>query len=119
MPQNRFPSRVFSKGEDPDARFSLANERTFLSWIRTSLALAALGAALESIELDLSPGPRLAASIVLLSIAAIGPLHAWIRWCRVETAMREGRPLPSPGLALPVVGAIVVAVILLIWAVLA
>jgi putative membrane protein len=37
----RFPRWVYGAGDEPDARFSLANERTFLAWIRTSLALSA------------------------------------------------------------------------------
>ncbi len=43
----RFPRQVFDRGEEPDARFTLANERTFLAWIRTSLALLAGGVALH------------------------------------------------------------------------
>ena len=35
----RFPARVYRAGTEPDPRFTLANERTFLAWIRTSLAL--------------------------------------------------------------------------------
>ncbi len=31
-------------GEAPDYRFSLANERTFLAWIRTALGFLAAGA---------------------------------------------------------------------------
>jgi putative membrane protein len=34
-----------SSSSDPDYRFSLANERTFLAWIRTALALVAGGVA--------------------------------------------------------------------------
>jgi putative membrane protein len=33
--------RWYDEGVDPDRRYSLANERTFLAWIRTSLALVA------------------------------------------------------------------------------
>ena len=46
----RFPRQVYGHGEDPDPRFSLANERTFLAWIRTTLALLAAGVALEAVE---------------------------------------------------------------------
>ena len=34
----RFPRGVFARGTDPDPRFTLANECTFLAWVRTSLA---------------------------------------------------------------------------------
>lgn len=37
----RWPRSVFGVGDEPDARFTFANERTFLAWIRTSLALLA------------------------------------------------------------------------------
>ena len=40
-PEHRWPSSVYAHGHDPDPRFSLANERTFLAWIRTALALVA------------------------------------------------------------------------------
>ena len=49
----RFPRSVYSHGTEPDARFSLANERTFLAWVRTALALVAGRVALEVLGLDL------------------------------------------------------------------
>ena len=49
----RFPRRVYGAGQEPDVRFSLANERTFLAWVRTSLALVAGGVALEALGLGL------------------------------------------------------------------
>ena len=52
----RFPRRVYGVGTEPDARFSLANERTFLAWIRTALALIAAGVALEAFVLPIAPG---------------------------------------------------------------
>ncbi|HET8988949.1 MAG TPA: DUF202 domain-containing protein, partial [Humibacillus sp.] len=50
----RFPRSVYEHGEDPDPRFSLANERTFLAWVRTSLAFVAAGLAVEALELPVS-----------------------------------------------------------------
>ena len=44
--QRLFPDDPRSVGEEPDYRFTLANERTFLAWIRTALALIAGGVAL-------------------------------------------------------------------------
>jgi putative membrane protein len=35
--------KISRVGEAPDYRFSLANERTFLAWIRTALGFLAAG----------------------------------------------------------------------------
>lgn len=92
---NRFPRSVYGRGVEPDARFTLANERTFLAWVSTGLALISVGVGVKSIALDLQPELRVAAALVLVVSGAICPVHAWFGWCRVEAAMREGRPLPS------------------------
>jgi len=93
--EKRFPRSVFSVGTEPDARFSLANERTFLAWIRTGLALLAGGVALEALSLGIHPGFRFAASLLLLVAGLITPLQAWYGWKRTEAALREQTPLPS------------------------
>ena len=99
----RFPRSVYDGGEDPDPRFSLANERTFLAWVRTSLAFVVAGLAVEALQLPVSPGLRLTIS-VLLVVAGIGAAaQAWFGWARTERAMRHVGPLPSSGLKLPVV----------------
>ncbi|WP_422733811.1 YidH family protein [Micromonospora sp. WMMD558] len=83
----RWPRRVFSQGSDPDPRFSLANERTFLAWIRTSLALFAAGVALEAVNLPIVPGLRRASTIVLVLLGAAAPAQAWFGWVRTELAL--------------------------------
>ena len=55
MTNTRFPRRVYEAGTEPDPRFTMANERTFLAWIRTALALIAGGVALEALGLPLQP----------------------------------------------------------------
>lgn len=110
----RFPGRLYKQGTEPDARFSLANERTFLAWIRTSLALIAGGVALEALGLGLQPGFRLAASILLILAGIGGPIQAWLGWLTSERSLRLGKPLPSPVLALPV-GVVVIAVGVLVF----
>jgi putative membrane protein len=95
MPDQRFPRRLFSSGEDPDARFSLANERTFLAWIRTALALLAGGVALEVLGLALHPGLRLTASFLLIGAGILASLQAWHGWFVTERALRHQRPIPS------------------------
>ncbi|MFI2489105.1 YidH family protein [Promicromonospora kroppenstedtii] len=111
----RFPGAVFGVGSEPDARFSLANERTFLAWIRTSLALVAGGVALETLGLDLQPGLRLAASIVLIVAGTLLPLVAWAWWMRIERALRSGSPLPATivGVVLALVVSVVGVLVLL------
>lgn len=109
MSGERFPRSVYSQGSEPDARFSLANERTFLAWIRTSLALMAAGVALEALGLGMHPGLQLAASLVLILTGIVVPAQAWFGWMRNERALRNDTPLPNALLALPVIVAVVVA----------
>ncbi|TFH72922.1 YidH family protein [Cellulomonas sp. HD19AZ1] len=95
-PDRRFPRWVYRVGTEPDARFSLANERTFLAWARTGLALLAAGVALEALDLPIAPGPRLTASVLLVGLGTVAPTLAWWGWARAERAMRRGDPLPAP-----------------------
>ena len=108
----RFPASLYRRGTEPDARFTLANERTFLAWIRTSLAFIAGGVALEALVPGVQPGFRLAASIVLIVAGVATPIQAWLGWQSAERALRESRPLPSPWLALPLAIAVVVVGVL-------
>lgn len=116
--ERRFPARLFRTGSEPDPRFTLANERTFLAWIRTSLALIAAGVALEALGLDLQPGFRRSAAIVLLAAGLLGPVQAWMGWFSVERALRNDQPLPAPVSALPTAVAVLVAGVLVTLAVL-
>ncbi|MCA5894199.1 DUF202 domain-containing protein [Isoptericola sp. NEAU-Y5] len=95
MSRERFPRWVYEKGTEPDARFSLANERTVLAWIRTSLGLIAGGTALEALDLPMEPTLRLVASVVLLVAGVVVPVVAAVEWARTERAMREHAPLPG------------------------
>jgi putative membrane protein len=119
MGSTRFPRTVYARGEEPDARFSLANERTFLAWIGAGLALISVGVGLESLALGLQPGLRLAAAVVLVVAGIACPVQAWFGWARVERALREHRPLPFTPLlavlpaALIAAGVLVVAALLL------
>jgi putative membrane protein len=115
MSPTRFPRWVYRHGGEPDPRFSLANERTFLAWIRTALGLVAGGVALEALGLPLQPGLRLAASVVLLVLGLVLPVLAWFGWGATELALRQRRSLPpSRILPLLVVGVVAVAVLVLL-----
>lgn len=110
---NRFPRSLYSRGSEPDPRFSLANERTFLAWVRTSLALLAAGVALEALAIPVSPGFRLAAAGVFVLLGVLAAAHAWLSWLRTERALRENRALPSTGVTLAIVFGVILAVVLL------
>ncbi|MFG2053361.1 YidH family protein [Micromonospora sp. NPDC048930] len=111
----RWPRHVFGQGSDPDPRFSLANERTFLAWIRTSLALFAAGVALEAVNLPIVPGLRRASAILLILLGAAAPAQAWFGWVRTELALRRGRGLPPPLMAVPVgAGLLLVGILVLL-----
>jgi len=82
-------------GEEPDPRFSLANERTFLAWIRTALALLAGGVLLDQFSTKLSP-PIVVVflAVALCVLAAVLCVLAYARWRANEIAMRTKRGLP-------------------------
>jgi putative membrane protein len=102
------PEKAESVGERPDYRFSLANERTFLAWIRTGLALIAGGLACAQF---LPPLPiehlREVIAVALLVLGAVVALRAVDHWARIERSMRTGADLPAS--RFPAVLAIVVA----------
>lgn len=98
----RWPSSVYGVGRDPDPRFSLANERTFLAWIRTALGFLAGAAAAEALDL---PMPDLAQEVLAVMLAlgsAMAAVQAWTGWVRAERALRSGDPLPPAVLTLPI-----------------
>jgi len=107
----RFPRSVYGEGSEPDPRFSLANERTFLAWIRTSLALVAAGVAIEVLEVG-HPGWRLAGALVFAGLGILAAVRAWVGWAGTERALRNGRDLPGAGLGIVLAVGIVVAVAL-------
>jgi len=110
----RRPRSVYGVGDEPDPRFSFANERTFLAWMRTSLALLAAAAAVETLDLPIAElvATFVAVTLTVTSLVCAG--LAWRGWKRAEQALRRGEPLPSSGASLPlVIGVCLVAVVLL------
>jgi putative membrane protein len=107
-----------TEGEvEPDARFTYANERTFLAWNRTALALIATGVAATQLlpEFNVGGGRR----ILGLPLIALGALVAWTsfrHWKANQRAMRRGEPLPSSPMPLVLslgIGAIAVIAVVL------
>lgn len=102
----RRPHRLYGVGAEPDPRFTLANERTFLAWIRTALALMAAGVAVHALNV-ITTSSRTPVGTVLAVVLILGGMLvsavAFHRWIATERALRTGRPLPPPRLA-PVLG---------------
>ncbi|TCN54063.1 putative membrane protein [Rhodococcus sp. SMB37] len=106
--------RALREGIDPDPRFTLANERTFLAWIRTALGLIAAAVALETFAGEvIDPVLRTVLTCVLLVFAVVLVVAAVMRWISVESAMRSGLPLPFPWIAYLLAGSLAVAGIVL------
>lgn len=112
--------RLHEVGESPDYRFSLANERTFLAWVRTSLALLAGGVAVVQIVPDFAfAGARHLLGIILILLAIVIAGTSYARWERRERAIRLGEPLPRSvlprvvGVGLAVVMVLALAFVLL------
>lgn len=103
-------------GEEPDPRFTLANERTFLAWIRTALAFMAGGVALAAFPVAHVPELfRTGLSVFLIAIGVLIALGAAFRWLRIERAMRHKRPLPVPAIIPVLAGSAVLASVVAIW----
>ena len=110
----RWPSWVYGAGDEPDYRFSFANERTFLAWIRTALALIAGGVALDALDLSMDPGVQRGLALGLTVLGAMSAGLSWTRWAVAERAVRRNQPLPSSSLSLLVaVSVVVVAIVIL------
>ena len=102
--ERRWPRRVYAVGTEPDPRFTFANERTFLAWIRTALGFLAAGVAIAAVARLAGPvglEVRLA-SVVLILSGLVSGILAYGRWMRNERAMRLGEPLPSSPMLLAV-----------------
>lgn len=81
---------------EPDVRFTLANERTFLAWNRTALALVVAGLAIVQL---LPPFPgvpwgRHALGVPLIALGAVVSVTSYLEWRRNQAALRRGAPLP-------------------------
>lgn len=80
---------------EPDYRFTLANERTFLAWQRTALGLLAAAVAVVQLVPELSiAGARHVLGIILALLAILTAGMGILRWQQVDRAMRRDLPLP-------------------------
>ncbi|MEU4110588.1 YidH family protein [Streptomyces sp. NPDC048208] len=116
------PERVRDEGTTPDYRFSLANERTFLAWLRTALALIGGGFAVDQFLPHLRWAWRVGLALALLAGGVLCALRAVHHWVRCEQAMRRGEDLPVSrfpavlSLLVALVAVAMVVVVLAGWA---
>jgi putative membrane protein len=110
----RQPRWVYGEGEEPDPRFSLANERTFLAWVRTALAMLAGGIALHALEVPSTHWLRTLLVVALIGLGGLICVFALVRWARVERAIRLRQPLPAFGLGVVMTLALAVIALLLV-----
>jgi putative membrane protein len=91
--------RTPQPGDDPDVRFTYANERTFLAWNRTALALIAAGLAVVSLlpDFEWDWGAR-AIGVPFIALGAVLSIASFRRWEANERAMRQQLPLPASNL---------------------
>jgi putative membrane protein len=106
-------STAGSTGPEPDYRFTLANERTFLAWQRTALGLLAAAVAIVQLVPELSiPGARHVLGLLLAVLAILTSGMGLVRWEQADRAIRRGGSLPRhPTPAYLAVGLIVVGLI--------
>ncbi|WP_157677017.1 YidH family protein [Auraticoccus monumenti] len=113
-PDDRWPRSVFGVGEEPDPRFTFANERTFLAWIRTGLGFLTAGVALVTVS-SLVPGrewqTHLAAGVLIVCGVLCG-VSGLLRWMGNEKALRLDRRLPSSRTMPLLTGALVLVALL-------
>lgn len=102
-----------AQGKAPDYRFSLANERTFLAWIRTALAFMAAALGIDQLAENLAPSGLRELLVSGLGItAAVLAWYAYRRWSDNERAMRHEAALPYPRLLIWLSAGLATAIIL-------
>jgi putative membrane protein len=95
-------------GREPDARFTFANERTFLAWSRTALALVVAGLAIVQLLPPFAglPWGRHVIAIPLIALGAVIAVASYLELQRNQRALRRGEPLPRSMLPAILAGAI-------------
>jgi inner membrane protein YidH len=99
--------------DEVDPRFTWANERTFLAWNRTALALIAGGLAAGQLGDFSSDVTRLLVALPPILFGAVLAVTSYRRWQANDRALRDDTPLPTPGVtALLAAGIAALAIVL-------
>jgi putative membrane protein len=101
-------------GAEPDARFTFANERTFLAWSRTALALVVAGLAIVQLLPPFRGVPfgRHVLGVPLIVLGAVIAVASFYEWVRNQRALRLSQPLPKsilPGVLAATIACVAVA----------
>jgi putative membrane protein len=117
LPWHRARGAGLDEGTEPDPRFTFANERTFLAWSRTALALIVAGLGIVQLLPPFHGVPvgRHLLGVPLIILGAVLAVVAYAEWTRNQRALRLGQPLPRS--ALPGVLATTIAVMAVISAI--
>jgi putative membrane protein len=102
---------------EPDVRLTYANERTFLAWNRTALALVATGVAASQLlpNLHVRGGGRIL-GLPLMALGALVAVTSYLHWKANQRAMRRHQPLPRSPMPLVLslgIGAVAVVAVVL------
>ncbi len=98
---------------EPDARFTFANERTFLAWIRTAIALIVAGLAITQLLPPFAfTGGRRVVGLPLIALGAVLAFVSFRQWEANQHALRTGQPLPRS--LLPRILAVAIALLAVI-----
>ncbi len=106
---SRVPRAVYDHGSEPDPLYTLANERTYLSWLRLAVTLLASAVAIDRLFLERPWFGSEVLALVLVAFALGACVIGVRRWCSTELALRVRRPLP--GFGAPLLGAVAVALV--------
>ncbi len=109
-------TRGADQGRQPDARFTMANERTFLAWSRTSLALVVGGLAIAQLLPPFAgvPWGRSAIATPLILLGAVLPVLSYLEWRTNQKSIERGARLGSS--RLPGILAVTITVVALLAA---
>jgi putative membrane protein len=92
------------------ARDHLANERTFLAWVRTALGLVGLGVLLERLGADADQRVAMAAGVGFIVFGGLTLIYSVSRYLWVARNLEQGKfPVATRGPVIVTIGALLVA----------
>ena len=99
-----------------EARDHLANERTFLAWLRTALGLVGLGVVLARVGDEVGALPSRLGGMALVVFGIVCLVYALVRYARVARCLREGHfPVARNGPVVVGAASVLVALLVLVY----